>query len=220
MARQLTAISEALSAAAPAADVCSGTASGAITSMNWAAWDYTVACNRRLEIWRMQAGKKVDGSRRMIYDTRPASPYFARGKSGCEFSYAYGGAWTGRMGGKTNMTATMVAMQQQSFSRLLRPVQQKLTEFYSHAIDAMAYGAMMHKAIEKKRWVHDEFMWDWDTPRIKFRFYERTLRWQSNLTGSGPSVSDTLLLAQGRSRSDGNKSKHGWLSRMPSKFTT
>lgn len=182
--------------------------------MNWAAWEYQVSCKRRLEIWRLSWRSKP-GGRVMIYDTRPASPYFKSGFVGFDFgrmadrfTKVYGGANTGRMGSGKNLTATQIMAQQQKSRNLIVAAQAGLNRMLAHQIDALAYGMMLHGVIEKRR-----------GPWITFKFYERTLRWQSNLIDLDRSSSVTSLHEPDTSRSDGNKSKRGWLSKTRRRST-
>lgn len=215
------------SAAASCAGLKTGAASGAISAFNWAAWERKLNDTRRKEKWRAAAGNKVPGSRVTIYDTTPApTPRVrARFNSMGDYTKLYGGALTGRMGSgqmTAKMTATMVMMTQQAMSRIMRPLQERINQKLMHLIDATAYGALVHGAMENKirrKWaIHDEWTWGCD-PEVKHEYYERASRWQSNLTDLDRSLSVTLSPEPARSRSDGNKSKHGWLSRMPKQST-
>lgn len=182
----------------PKVDVRGGASPVAIGAMNWAAWEYQIACDRRKKQWHKAAGKKVPRSRVMIYDTRPASPYFKSGFVGFDFdkmtdrfSKVYGGAV-----GK-GYTANMVFAQQQVYmSALESQWAEHEARTMAHMIDAMVYAAMMRPK-----------------GKIKFEFYERASRWQSNLIDLNRSSSVTLLPEPDTSRSDGNKSKRGWLSK-------
>lgn len=186
--------------------------------MNWAAWEYMVACNKRKDRWRAAVGDRVKGSRRMIYDTRP-NAVFVRSRPGYQWSEfkgnPYGGSITGRMTAGS-LIADMA----------------KVHQAINHQLDAMIYGAMLHGMAKHKRgpcvWVHDEIWLDdfdgeirsrFQRKKIKFEFYERTLRWQSNLIDLDRSSSVTLLHEPDTSRSDGNKSKRGWLSKTRRRST-
>lgn len=177
------------------------TSVAAISAMNWAGWEYSVQCKRRLEIWRLRGGTKVPGSHRVIYDTRPPAVV----------------AW-----------GEILEMGNQYRFLDPRPMTQEvLNKFYSHAIDALRYGMGLDMIGQKIKIrlpsdyhpAHPDWSFEPTPPLPPPYPYERASAWQSNLTGFGPSLSDTLSNAQASSRSEGNKSKHGWLSRTPRKFT-
>lgn len=226
------AIQAALTPVGGMAKLDQGASPLAIGAMNWARWEYQVQCKRRLEIWRMKAANKVPGSRRMIYDTRrPARPLVDFEYNKGSYTHLYGGAISGCM----KITATQIMKQQQYFmqqyfmSQIAQKWADEASKLMADQIDAIMLRSLGTKVKIRTRNSHaeqvvraylgDEVGWhNWRAVEQPPR-YERAGRWQSNLTGSGPSVSVTLSSAPRTSRSDGNKSKHGWLSRMPRKFT-
>lgn len=160
-----------LTVAASPAKLNAGASSGAVTAMNWAAWEYRVGVQRRKDIWRLEVTIKP-GTKRHIWSSEDA----LRAERTRD-SFKYGGAMTGRM------TATQVAM-----------LQQQRNSQYSHMMDAMNYALMgplmkrMAKLV-KSQIVgnHDyyspgvtlEKVWfdEWaivDRPRIEHEFKQRT----------------------------------------------
>jgi hypothetical protein len=183
----------AISADALRAELFAGVAPGSIGAMNWAAWENKQAVARRKLAWRKAAGSKVQGSHIVIYDTNQPT----RAKS-CWHEY----------GGPMNLTACEIEYKFTHSAGVLNAISAKLQA----AMNTRMAALMEHyEQAESRLWrTH------YEAEQLTPQFYERAGRWQSNLTDFVPSLSGTSLPEPGRSRSDGNKSKRGWLSRMPS----
>lgn len=208
---------EALIVGVPCAEPLSGVSSGAISAFNWARWERTLADTRRKEMWRLAAGNKVPGSRRMILDTNPPKP------RACETEYAF------KFGGSRmhRVTASQVQVQQYAYiktmTNVMAKMQENINDMLSHQIDAMAYGTMMHGNHGKRskgQWYIEGWNGWWDHNTIEQpEYYERASRWQSNLTVSDPSLSDTSSPEHRCSPWGRNRNKPGPPSRTPRKST-
>lgn len=187
MAQVTPAVSAGPTAAACRAALVTGAATGSMSAFNWAQWEYMLSVTRRKDRWRLALANKVPGSRVMLFDSRPRSPYF-KDQGKCEYRYTYGGAFTGRL---AQANADLNSMLHQRIEQL-----------------AQLYGFGPWKDLSP-RWARGE---------IKLDYYERATRWHmSSMTGSGRLPSGTSLSVPGHSRREGNKSKHGWLSKTPRK---
>lgn len=200
-------------------ELAANTSALAIGAMNWAAWERKVQDTRRLEIWRMKAADKVPGSRRMILDTNPPKPRACDYAS--EYTFKYGGSRMHRV------TATQVQVQQYAYiktmTNVMAKMQENINDMLSHQIDAMAYGTMMHGNHGKRskgQWYIEGWNGWWQRNQIEQpEYYERASRWQSNLTVSDPSLSDTSSPEHRCSPWGRNRNKPGPPSRTPRKST-
>lgn len=177
-------------AAASPAKLNAGAARGAIEAFDWARWEHMLSVQKRTLQWQTAAGIPIKGSRRMIYDTRDRAWYRS---DFVRYSGSRTYRWSSRQGGKSQA----VTMQE------LLQVQQRWIN-----INIQAW----HERLGRSLLGHEY---------VELKYVERARRWQlpNQWIVSGPSLSDILSHERDTSRSEGNKSKHGWLSRMPRKFT-
>lgn len=176
-------------ATAVVADARAGVSSGAITSMNWARWEYMISVQQRTQAWRTAGGLRSPNSRRRIWDSKDQEPRVQW----------FSGARTGRM------KAALHCIQGYRYTVNVAKVQEELNQFMSRQIDALAYGMDWHHAME----LHVT------TPTIEFKFYQRTgvITWPKKSTGSVRSWNDTSLPAHRTSPWDGSKRTRGLRSK-------